>query len=54
MHIILNKLVHRYNQLTKMFLFTAIDLKIEPLIIATWNLNVIQIMLTEKNVLFGL
>lgn len=41
MYIILNNLVYRYNQITEVFLFTVIDLKIKSLVIAIWNLNVV-------------
>lgn len=44
MYIILKNLVDRHDQLTDVFLFTTIDLKIKCLVMTIWNRNVIQIV----------
>lgn len=52
MYIILKNLVDRHDQLTDVFLFTTIDLKIKCLVITIWNRNVIQIVFIEKKMYY--
>lgn len=52
MYIILKNLVDRHDQLTDVFLFTTIDLKIKCLVMTIWNHNVIQIVFIEKKMYY--
>lgn len=52
MYIILKNLVDRHDQLTDVFLFTTIDLKIKCLVMTIWNRNVIQIVFIEKKMYY--
>lgn len=54
MYIVLKNLVDRHNQLTDVFLFTTINLKIKCLVIAIWNQSYSDCACLEKNVLSGL